>query len=84
MLNAIVTWISNIEPITWKVIIATIAPIWGLILMRASYRLFDSITPFVTANELKDRNIAVAIVVGSNMLGIGICVGLITGFHLLI
>ena len=84
MLNAIITWISNIEPITWKVIIAAIAPIWGLILMRASYRAFDSITPFITAHELKNGNIAVGIVVGSIMLGIGICVGLITGFHLLI
>jgi len=74
------SFLHNLTPIQIKIITACVGPIWGLFLMRVCYRMFDNITPFITADELKDGNISVGIVVGSMFIGIGICVGLVTGF----
>lgn len=51
----------------------------GIIGMVVGYKIFDALTPFSTADELKDGNTAVAIFNGLVALGIGICAGLIIG-----
>ncbi len=48
--------------------------------MFISYIVFDKLTPFNTAKELDNANQAVGILLGQVMMGVGICVGLITGF----
>lgn len=51
----------------------------SIIAMLVGYVIFDKLTPFKTATELKDGNIAVAIFNGLIVLGIGICSGLVIG-----
>ncbi|MBF0103379.1 MAG: DUF350 domain-containing protein [Desulfobacterales bacterium] len=50
--------------------------------MYIGYKLFDHIMPFRTHKELANRNVAVAIVVSSIFLGLGIAVGLVVGLGL--
>jgi uncharacterized membrane protein YjfL (UPF0719 family) len=48
----------------------------GVVLMWASYRVFDMLTPKVDfAEELKKGNVAVAIFIGSLFLSIALIVG---------
>jgi len=61
---------------------AIVGGIITLIFMALGYKLFDKMTPFDTAEELKDKNIAVGIVVGSIFIGLGIAVGLVIGMGL--
>lgn len=51
----------------------------SIIAMLVGYVIFDKLTSFKTATELKDGNIAVAIFNGLIVLGIGICSGLVIG-----
>ncbi len=50
--------------------------------MAIGYLLFDRLTPFDTAYELKQNNHAVGIVVGSIFVGLGIAIGLVIGMGL--
>ena len=79
-MDIILNFLNDMSAQEVKMANALFGPIWGLILMRLAYSVFDRITFFKTAEELKNGNIAVAIVVGSIFIGIGICVGLTTGF----
>ncbi len=56
--------------------IVTIAFMWF------GYKLFDHLTPFNTADELKKGNMAVGLVVLGMLLGIGIAIGLVIGLGL--
>ncbi|MBK7907400.1 MAG: DUF350 domain-containing protein [Gemmatimonadetes bacterium] len=50
--------------------------IMGVVLMWASYRIFDHLTPQVNfPEELKKGNIAVAIFIGSLFIAIALVVG---------
>ena len=50
--------------------------IMGVVLMWASYRIFDHLTPQVNfPEELKKGNIAVAIFIGSLFISIALVVG---------
>ncbi len=51
--------------------------------MMIGYKLFDRITPFKTAAELDDGNVAIGIVVGSIFIGVGFAVGLVVGLSLI-
>ncbi len=53
-----------------------------LVFMLVGFKLFDKLTPFDTAKQLSDNNIAVGIVVGSIFIGLGIAVGLVIGMGL--
>ena len=53
-----------------------------LVFMILGFKIFDKMTPFDTANQLADNNIAVGIVVGSIFIGLGIAVGLVIGMGL--
>ena len=53
-----------------------------LIFMLLGFKLFDRVTPFDTATQLADNNIAIGIVVGSIFIGLGIAVGLVIGMGL--
>jgi len=53
-----------------------------LLFMVGGYKTFDKITPFDTSSELKDKNVAVGIVVGSVFIGLGIAIGLVIGMGL--
>jgi uncharacterized membrane protein YjfL (UPF0719 family) len=53
-----------------------------LVFMLLGFKLFDKLTPFDTAKQLSDNNIAVGIVVGSIFIGLGIAVGLVIGMGL--
>ncbi|MFC1555481.1 DUF350 domain-containing protein [candidate division KSB1 bacterium] len=50
--------------------------------MWFGYKIFDHITPFDTADELKKGNMAVGLVVLGVLLGIGIAIGLVIGMGL--
>jgi uncharacterized membrane protein YjfL (UPF0719 family) len=51
----------------------------GLLAMYFGYKLMDTLTHFVTAEELEKGNIAVGLQVAGLFVGIGICAGLIIG-----
>jgi uncharacterized membrane protein YjfL (UPF0719 family) len=53
-----------------------------ILFMLLGYKIFDSITPFNTAEELAKKNTAVGIVVGSIFIGMGIAIGLVIGMGL--
>ena len=53
-----------------------------LIFMIIGYKFFDRLTPFDTARQLEQQNIAVGIVVGSIFIGLGIAIGLVIGMGL--
>ncbi len=60
--------------------------IFGAILtlgfMVIGYVIFDKLTPFDTARQLAEKNIAVGIVVAAIFIGLGIAVGLTIGMGL--
>ena len=58
---------------------AIICIVIGIVAMVIGYKIFDVLTPFNTALELKSGNIAAAIFNGLVALGIGICSGLVIG-----
>ena len=70
----------GITPLQIKFISLILGPLWALLIMRLSYATFDRMTEFDTSEELQKGNIAVGIIMGSIFVGIGICVGLVTGF----
>ncbi len=51
-------------------------------MMAFGFKFFDRMTPFDTPVELAKGNVAVAIVVGSIFVGIGIAVGFVIGMGL--
>ncbi len=71
----------------WKIVLMNMLYAgFGAILtmgaMIVGYKIFDKITPFDTAKELDDANIAVGIVVGSIFIGLGLAIGLVVGLGL--
>ena len=58
---------------------AVICIVVSIVAMVIGYKVFDVLTPFNTAKELRDGNIAVAVFNGLVALGIGICSGLVIG-----
>lgn len=50
--------------------------------MLLGYKVLDKITKFNTSDQLEQGNIAVGIVVGSMMVGLGLAVGLVIGLGL--
>ena len=50
--------------------------------MYLGYKIFDRITPFDTAEELKNGNRAVGAMVQGILIGIGIAIGLVIGMGL--
>ena len=61
---------------------AIMGAILTLLFMALGYKLFDKMTPFDTSKQLKEKNVAVGIVVGSIFVGLGIAVGLVIGMGL--
>lgn len=61
---------------------AVFGVILTLMFMLLGFKLFDRMTPFDTAKQLSDNNIAVGIVVGAIFIGLGIAVGLVIGMGL--
>jgi len=53
-----------------------------IVFMAIGYKVFDSLTPFDTHEELAKGNVAVGIVVGSIVVGVGIAIGLVIGMGL--
>ena len=53
-----------------------------LVFMAIGYKVFDGLTPFNTHEELAKGNVAVGIVVGSILVGVGIALGLVIGMGL--
>ena len=62
-----------------NLIYATVATIIGIVLMLLAYFIFDKITPFDTAKELKSGNVAVAIFNAAIVFGTGMLSALIVG-----
>jgi uncharacterized membrane protein YjfL (UPF0719 family) len=61
---------------------AIIGAVLTLLFMTLGYKVFDKMTPFNTADQLADNNVAVGIVVGSIFIGLGIAIGLVIGMGL--
>ena len=61
---------------------ASVGLILGLFFCFVGFKIFDKITPFNTEKQLKEGNIAVAIVTGSIFISIGIMVANIIGMAL--
>lgn len=61
---------------------AIFGAILTLIFMVIGYMIFDKLTPFDTARQLAEKNIAVGIVVAAIFIGLGIAVGLTIGMGL--
>jgi uncharacterized membrane protein YjfL (UPF0719 family) len=61
---------------------AIIGALLTLLFMIGGYRVFDKMTPFDTSTELKEKNVAVGIVIGSIFIGLGIAIGLVIGMGL--
>ena len=53
-----------------------------IVAMAVGYKIFDALTPFNTHHELAKGNVAVGIVVGSILVGLGIAIGLVVGMGL--
>ena len=53
-----------------------------IVAMAVGYKVFDGLTPFNTHDELAKGNVAVGIVVGSILVGLGIAIGLVVGMGL--
>ena len=56
--------------------------VMSLLFMMIGYRIFDRMTPFDTSRQLREKNVAVGIVVGSIFIGLGVSVGLVIGLGL--
>jgi len=61
---------------------AIVGALLTLLFMVGGYKAFDKVTPFDTSVELKEKNVAVGIVVGSIFVGLGIAIGLVIGMGL--
>ena len=61
---------------------ALLGAFFTLTLMAVGYRVFDRMTPFDTSAELRKGNVAVGIVVGSIIVGVGIAIGFVIGMGL--
>lgn len=71
----------------WSIVLmnlgyAVIGAVLTLFFMILGFRIFDRMTPFDTAEQLGDKNLAVGVVVGSIFIGLGIAVGLVIGLGL--
>jgi len=53
-----------------------------LVFMAIGYFVFDKLTPFDTARQLSEKNMAVGVVVAAIFIGLGIAVGLTIGMGL--
>ena len=53
-----------------------------IVAMAVGYKVFDGLTPFNAHDELAKGNVAVGIVVGSILIGLGISIGLVIGMGL--
>ena len=53
-----------------------------IVFMAIGYKVFDGLTPFNTHDELAKGNVAVGIVVGSILVGLGIAIGMVIGMGL--
>lgn len=53
-----------------------------IVAMAVGFKIFDVLTPFNTHAELAKGNVAVGIVVGSILVGLGIAIGLVIGMGL--
>ena len=53
-----------------------------IVAMAVGYKVFDGLTPFDTHRELAKGNVAVGVVVGSILVGLGIAIGLVIGLGL--
>ena len=53
-----------------------------LAFMAVGYKIFDRITPFNISQQLEEGNVAVGIVVGAVLVGLGIAIGLVVGMGL--
>lgn len=62
-----------------NLVYAVVCILVSIVAMVIGYVIFDRLTPFNTAEELKTGNMAVAIFNGLVALGIGICSGLVIG-----
>jgi uncharacterized membrane protein YjfL (UPF0719 family) len=61
---------------------AIFGAILTLFFMVIGYLIFDRLTPFETARQLAEKNVAVGIVVAAIFIGLGIAVGLTIGMGL--
>jgi uncharacterized membrane protein YjfL (UPF0719 family) len=61
---------------------AVFGAILTLVFMVIGFVVFDKLTPFDTARQLSEKNVAVGMVVGSIFIGLGIAVGLTIGMGL--
>lgn len=65
-----------------NVVYGVVGVLIGLLSMKAGYYFLDSATPFNTATELKNGNLAVGVAVAGIFIGLGLCVGLLIGLSL--
>jgi uncharacterized membrane protein YjfL (UPF0719 family) len=72
----------EIQIILINFIYAVIGALLTIGFMLVGYWLFDKITPFNTAEQLAQSNVAVGIVVGSIFIGLGVAIGLVIGMGL--
>ncbi len=63
-------------------IYAIIGGFLTIVFMITGYKIFDKMTHFNEAEELKNGNIAVGIVIAGIFIGIGVAVGLVIGMGL--
>jgi uncharacterized membrane protein YjfL (UPF0719 family) len=61
---------------------AILGALLTIIFMVFGYKVLDWITPFDTAKQLGEGNVAIGIVIGSMFGGLGIAVGLVVGLGL--
>ncbi len=71
-----------VQTIALNFMYATCGLILGLIFCFIGFKIFDRITSFSTEKQLKEGNIAVAIVTASIFISIGIMVANIIGMAL--
>jgi uncharacterized membrane protein YjfL (UPF0719 family) len=72
----------EIQIVIMNFVYAVLGALITIIFMVIGYKLFDSLTPFNTSEELAAKNVAVGIVVGSIFIGLGIAIGLVIGMGL--
>ena len=63
-------------------IYAILGALLTLSTMVLGYKWFDKITPFSAHEQLEKGNVAVGIVVGSIIIGLGVAVGMVVGMGL--
>ncbi len=72
----------NFSIILLNFIYAIVGGFITIFFMYLGYKIFDRITPFDTAEELKSGNRAVGAMVQGILIGIGIAIGLVIGMGL--